>query len=163
MKIGTVTSRIAAQSMNIPIRKTMPIIIISTSQRFRPEPTSTSATTSPPPMDRNTVEKNLPPINSIITMEVVFMVAKADSRITVQLNLRLKIARINAPSAPSAAASVGVATPARIVPITARINAIGGMSDFRVNTSFCMADHLDASSLVIGGPSVGLIVQRTKI
>jgi hypothetical protein len=34
MKMGTVTSRMAAQSMNMPMMKTMNIMMKSTTQRF---------------------------------------------------------------------------------------------------------------------------------
>jgi hypothetical protein len=68
-----------------------------------------------------------------------------------------------APAAPSPAASVGVAIPARMVPMTARISARGGIRDLSVMTHFWAADQLLASSLEIGGPELGLRLQRIKM
>jgi len=89
--------------MNIPMINTIPIINARIVQRPMPEPMRRSATTSPPPMLKNTVEKNLPPMKSIMTMEVVLRVAKADSLRTVRFNFLLKKARTKEPRAPKPA------------------------------------------------------------
>ena len=67
----------------------------------------------------------------------------------------LNRARSSAPPEPRPAASVGVAMPARMVPMTARISVRGGIRDFMVMDHFSAAVYVDASSLEMGGPREG--------
>ncbi len=94
-------------------------------------------------------------------MEVVRRVETQACFRTGQLHFLLAMARTMAPTQPRAAASVGVATPARIVPITVRIRAKGGTKLFMVMVTFWAVVWV-RSSTGIGGPSFGLMPQRTS-
>ena len=89
-------------------------------------------------------------------MAVVRAVEMHDWVITSQSSFLVAMARISAPMQPSAAASVGVAMPARIVPITVRIRPNGGTKFFMVMANFS-ATVAVRSSLGIGGPISGLM------
>jgi hypothetical protein len=67
-----------------------------------------------------------------MTMAVVRAVEIEAPLIISQVKVPLKRASSMAPKAPKAAASVGVATPARMVPMTARIRPKGGTRLLRI-------------------------------
>ena len=68
------------------------------------------------------------PIKIIKTIEVIFKVCNKVSFKILKLRLPLNVAKINAPKAPTPAASVGVAAPLRIEPSTNKISKIGGIN-----------------------------------
>ena len=63
-------------------------------------------------------------------------------------------------NAPTAAASVGVASPPKIVPMIAKINT-QGMARFLIEAIFC--DHWARSSLGSAGATAGLARLRMRI
>ena len=85
---------------------------------------------SSPPNPRNTKENTAAPIKIIKTMLVTFKVSLATSPIRAKPSCPLAMAISAAPSAPTPAASVGVAAPIKIEPNTVRIKATGGSRPF---------------------------------
>ena len=89
------------------------------------------STTSSPPNPRKTKENTAAPIRIKNTIDVTLAVPWATSRKRVKFRRPLRAASKIAPHAPTPAASVGVAAPARIEPNTAIIKQIGGSKFFK--------------------------------
>ena len=89
---------------------------------------STARTASSPSKPLNTSEKNEAPSRIMNTMLLTRVVVRMTSRRRPQPSCLRCNAISVAPVAPTAAASVGVASPARIDPSTARISSNGGNS-----------------------------------
>ncbi len=87
---------------------------------------SSSRTTSSPPKPRNTSEKIDAPIRIMNTMQVTRRVLCITACRISRLNCFCRMANSMAPTAPTEAASVGVAMPAKIEPSTPRIRNSGG-------------------------------------
>ena len=69
-------------------------------------------------------------------MKIIEMVKPEDSQIPFNFShdiLPLATANMNAPNAPTAPASLGVANPKRIDPFTMKIKATGGKKPLRTN------------------------------
>jgi hypothetical protein len=67
---------------------------------------------------------------------------------------------MKARNAPTPAASVGVAMPKKMDPSTPSMSIMGGTRDFMTILNSCMLVMAARSSLLMGGPSFGLITQR---
>ena len=80
------------------------------------------------PIEEKTAPMNVEAARRIITMLVVSTVRKADSFTILKLSFRLNTVTTNAPRQPSAAPSVGVASPDMMVPSVARISDATGTS-----------------------------------
>ena len=83
------------------------------------------------------------PIKIIKTNELIFTVVIAASEIFLRFKSLLNKAKIAAPAAPTEADSVGVATPRKIDPRTAKIKNIGGITS---NRAFF---HISAFGLLV--------------
>ena len=94
-----------------------------------------SCTRLSPPIIRNTTEKTEAPSRITKTMLVIVAVATIVSLSTPKDRRQRNAARIMAPTAPTDAASVGVAMPPRIDPNTAKISARGGTSATKTSRS----------------------------
>src|SRR5699024_2077752 len=97
-----------------------------------------------------------------IILVVVNVSFKAPANFSI-VNERYDNPKINDAITPTAAASVGVATPKKIDPSTAIIINNGGKSASRSCGTPVLSISLFLSSLLIGGPKSGLIIQRTII
>ncbi|MCY1397708.1 hypothetical protein D9M71_127210 [compost metagenome] len=107
--IGTTTKVISMKSRMKPSRK---ITSITTQNAPSTPPGSwanMSSISTSPPKPRNTRENSEAPIRIRNTMALISAVPKATSLSWVKFSLRLLRASSMAPTAPSAAASVGVA------------------------------------------------------
>ncbi len=89
-------------------------------------PSSASSISVSPPSPRSTSAKAVAPSSTAKMNAVVRVVSCSTSRITRASSWRFTSASSNAPKAPTPAASVGVATPMKILPSTARIRKAGG-------------------------------------
>ena len=87
-----------------------------------------SCTRLSPPIMRNTMEKTEAPSRMMKTILVIVAVAIIVSRRMRKDRRQRRAASTIAPTAPTEAASVGVAMPPRIEPSTARISKSGGTS-----------------------------------
>ena len=84
-----------------------------------------SSTTTSPPNPRKTSENIEPPMRIINTIELIFAVSRDTTLRITKLNCLDRIAIIVAPTAPTAADSVGVAIPVKIDPKTTIIKISG--------------------------------------
>lgn len=94
---------------------------------------------SSPPMPRKTRPKVVAPSRMMKAMDVKAVVDSITSLRTLRFILPLSIVRTMAPAAPTAAASVGEATPKKIDPSTAMIRAPGGSRDLTTRAASCLA------------------------
>ena len=86
---------------------------------------------SSPPKPLKTRENIDAPINIIKTNELIFTVVMEASIIFLISSCLFKNEIISAPAAPTAADSVGVATPKKIEPNTDKIKIIGGSKSIK--------------------------------
>ena len=94
----------------------------------------------------------------IKTNELIFTVVIAASEIFLRFRSLLYKAKIAAPAAPTEADSVGVATPRKIDPRTAKIKNIGGITS---NRAFFHISALGLSEILRGNLSgCNLAVKR---
>ena len=125
--IGTTTKVISMKSRMKPSRNMTNITISSATCGPPPKLSKKASIISSPPKPLKTREKSAAPIKIKKTMLVVSMVERAISLMTVGLSADLYAAKIIAPTAPTPAASVGVAAPNMIEPSTTVISASGGI------------------------------------
>ncbi|MBA7575934.1 hypothetical protein ES708_17770 [subsurface metagenome] len=130
----------AKGSTNIPRKKEIAIIAMTTSQGFIPSPIIISVMKTVPPALANTAAKAIAPKKIHIVKPVILKVWMVVSLISFQLSRRWIAQAIRTATTPSEPASVGVAIPAKIDPKTASIIRIGKITvlrevtfSFRVN------------------------------
>ena len=116
---------------------------------------SSSSTSSSPPKPLNTRENNDAPINIMKTMLVTRVVLRTTSVRFSRLSCFLNAASNMAPTAPMAAASVGVAKPPMMEPSTTTISNSGGTR--LSNTSSTRRFECLSASLGIAGMAPGFI------
>ena len=90
-----------------------------------PAESTTLTSNLSPPKPLNTNENVAAPTNIIKTIEVMYVVSLDTCSSSFQVNFFFVKARNNAPNAPTAAASVGEAIPAKMTPNTEIISTIG--------------------------------------
>ncbi len=111
-----------------------------------------SCTRLSPPIRRNTMENTEAPNRMMKTMQVIEAVAMAVSRSTLKDRRMRTAARTIAPTAPTEAASVGVAMPPRIEPRTAMISSKGGTSATPTSPNRCF---LSSGATGVAGQDCG--------
>jgi hypothetical protein len=125
---------ISVHSSGHPRRKTITIISQKKPTCSSPKPFTKSPRSFEPPSSAKTPEKRLEPMRSQPTIADVRIVRKTDSFRFANESRRYSAASIRPPSAPSAAASVGVAIPKRIESRTAAMRSEIGTRPFRSMT-----------------------------
>ena len=119
--------QISIQSKKKPSTNTSTIRKVRISQPVSsPIAARISLTISSPPSERNTNENSVAPKNMKKTMALVSAEFSMTSFIAFMLSRLLNHASRIAPKAPTPAASVGVAQPAKIEPSTSTIRKVGG-------------------------------------
>ena len=123
---GTMMKAISKKSMKKPSPKTITL----TTRRKPSDPPgrscSTPAIQTSPSSPRNTSAKAVEPISRNMTMIVRRVVSAMAAFSVLTDRRRCRAASPMAPSAPKEPASVGVATPAKMLPSTTRISTKGG-------------------------------------
>ena len=117
---------ISKKSMKNPSRKITRFATTRKPSRPPGSPVNISSIHRSPYSPRNTSENAVEPSSRNITIEVRRVVCSSASASERRSSLRFAAASASAPTAPSAPASVGVATPAKMLPSTSRIRTSGG-------------------------------------
>ena len=131
--MGTTTKVISIKSKIKPSKK---VTSITSNMAVSTPPGSCSkkpCTSSSPPKPRNTKEKMEAPIKIINTIAVTFTVFSNACHNNGNLKRPITSAISTDPTAPIAAASVGVVKPVKIAPNTAKINNKGGNSPRKIS------------------------------
>ena len=172
--MGRTISVISIQSKKNPSRNTTSISSASRPQGPSPVPSISRSTASSPPSDRNTREKAVAPTKIPNSMPPVSALRSVTSRSRAgnlpshcpagvrSISGGRNRARIIAPNAPTPAASVGEAQPARIDPSTSTISAAVGSNP--AATSHASEASPVSASINAGsgfGASAGFIVARS--
>ena len=97
------------------------------------------------------------------TMQVMWVVPFITSIRVFRLNLPCIAVRMEAPTAPTAAASVGLAIPAKIEPKTATIKKSGGTRAFITRLRMSALEMPSSTSWGMGGADSGLMVATIKM
>ena len=123
-----ITIKMISKVSRMKPKKNMMIITTATAAKGPPgRLLRNSCTRLSPPIMRNTMEKTEAPNRMTKTMLVIVAVAIIVSRRMRKDRRQRMAASTIAPTAPTEAASVGVAMPPRIEPSTARISKSGGI------------------------------------
>jgi hypothetical protein len=99
----------------------------------------------------------------MMTMEVVFDVLITAIFKPSQVNFPYATVIKKASTAPTPAASVGVATPAKMDPRTPKMRIIGGTMDLSTISASLLLETAARSSLERAGPSSGRHIHRRMI
>ena len=122
---------------------------------------SSSSISTSPPKPLNTDEKIVAPTKIRYTIEVTRMVSMLTDCSTDRFKAPFIRARIIAPTAPTLAASVGVAIPRSIEPSTATMSSTGGNRP--LNNAVKTFAPSSNSSITIGGAYEGFNMAMTNI
>ncbi len=150
--IGTTTKIISIKSR---IKPSTNITNITSSTAVKTPPGNwlkKPCTNSSPPKPRNTNENNDAPMRIIKIIALILMVDCDTSRRRWKLNCFFASASKQAPSAPTPAASVGVAAPIKIEPNTKPINNSTGskLSNTRNRETFSSCASMTTRGIIVG-------------
>ena len=150
------------QSRKNPVMKQISRKTKSVTQGERSASEMSRSVRATPPEAMNTPANMLPPRMINMIMQVILRVLSRASVRTARENFRYIIDMRIEPKAPSAAASVGAASPIMIEPRTAKIMSTGGTSATSVMRIFT-AKGGSSGERGRRGPALGSSVQRTRM
>ena len=127
-KMGTTIKQICKKSRKKPRQKIRAMLTVRKPQAPPGNWVRTCATRSSPPIPRNTSPKAVAPMRIRNTMLVSLVVSVMAARNLSRLSWRCNAAKTRAPKAPTAADSVGEATPKKMEPNTPTTKTKGGSS-----------------------------------
>ena len=155
---GTIMKVISIKSRKQPARKIIPITTLRMPHLPKGRPRIRSRTWASPFKPRNTSPRVVAPTRIMKTMQVRLVVPFMTSIRVFRLSFPCMAVRSVAPTAPTAAASVGEAIPAKIDPNTAIIRNKGGIRAFITLLRISALEMLSRYSWGIGGAHSGLTV-----